>query len=42
LWLLARDPVIPDEARDALLALAARLGFQVGQLKFTRHTSPPG
>jgi apolipoprotein D and lipocalin family protein len=42
LWLLARDAHIPDEARDALLALADRLGFPVSRVQFTRHTPSAG
>jgi apolipoprotein D and lipocalin family protein len=38
LWLLARDASIPAAARDALLALAAKVGFPVGRLQFTPHT----
>ena len=38
LWLLARDASIPDEARNALVTLAARLGFPAGRLRFTPHT----
>ena len=42
LWLLARDASIPDEARDALVMLAARLGFPAGRLRFTPHTQSMG
>lgn len=38
LWLLARDARIPHEARDALLALAAKLGFPVARVRLTPHT----
>jgi apolipoprotein D and lipocalin family protein len=41
LWMLARDASLPDEARDALMALAARLGFAVGRLQFTPQSTDP-
>jgi apolipoprotein D and lipocalin family protein len=35
LWLMAREPQLPDDARSALLTLAARLGYPVPRLRFT-------
>jgi apolipoprotein D and lipocalin family protein len=35
LWLMAREPHLPDDARSALLTLAARLGYPVARIRFT-------
>jgi apolipoprotein D and lipocalin family protein len=41
LWLMARDPWLPDAARDALVSLAAKLGFPVTRLRMTPQSSSP-
>jgi apolipoprotein D and lipocalin family protein len=35
LWLLARDPVLPDNVRQGLLELAARHGFDTSRVRAT-------
>jgi apolipoprotein D and lipocalin family protein len=35
LWVMAREPQLPEEARAALFTLAARLGYPVARMRFT-------
>lgn len=37
LWILARSPKISDEVKNSLVAKAAALGFQTGNLIYPRH-----
>jgi len=37
LWILAREPSIPDEIRDMLVGKAASLGFETEKLLFINH-----
>ncbi len=41
LWILARQPVLPPETRDALVAEARTRGFPVDDLILVDHSSPP-
>lgn len=40
LWLLAREPVVPEELREAFVARAQALGFDVSDLKWVEHDRP--
>jgi apolipoprotein D and lipocalin family protein len=40
LWILARDPLPPQDARSALVARVRDMGYDTGLLRFTRQ--PPG
>lgn len=40
LWLLARDPEVPDSVRDAFVARAAELGFATDELIWVEHDRP--
>ncbi len=40
LWILSRDPVPGEAARDALVERARAMGYDTGMLRFTRQ--PPG
>lgn len=40
LWLLAREPDLPDEALQALLALAEKLGFDRSRVQRTPQATP--
>jgi apolipoprotein D and lipocalin family protein len=37
LWILSRDPVMPAETLDRLVAMAESLGFDTSRLIFVRH-----
>jgi apolipoprotein D and lipocalin family protein len=37
LWILSRDPGLPPEIQERLVAKARSLGFDTGQLIFVRH-----
>ncbi len=37
LWVLARDPAIPEAERAEMLATLDRLGYATGNLHFTQH-----
>ena len=39
LWMMAREPSLPDDARAALLTLAQRLGYPVERLRFTAQSA---
>jgi apolipoprotein D and lipocalin family protein len=39
LWVLARDPSLPDSALQALLTLASRLGFDTTKVRLTPHSA---
>jgi apolipoprotein D and lipocalin family protein len=41
LWLLARSPALDAATKDRLVARAAALGFDIGQLIFVDHTPLP-
>ncbi len=41
LWLLARNPQLKPELKDAILARAAALGFDTSKLIFVDQTQPP-
>ena len=40
LWILARQPQIPDAVKQRLIAKAQSLGFDTRQLIFVQHTPP--
>ena len=40
LWILARQPQIPDAVKQRLIAKAQSLGFDTRQLIFVQHASP--
>ena len=40
LWILARQPQIPDTVKNRLIAKAQSLGFDTRQLIFVQHTPP--
>ena len=40
LWILARQPQIPDAVKQRLIAKAQSLGFDTHQLIFVQHASP--
>ncbi len=40
LWILARQPQIPDTVKNRLIAKAQSLGFDTHQLIFVQHASP--
>jgi apolipoprotein D and lipocalin family protein len=40
LWILSRDPVLPEGVLDRLLALAADRGFDTGKLIYVQHKPP--
>ena len=40
LWILARQPQIPDAVKNRLIAKAQSLGFDTRQLIFVQHTPP--
>lgn len=40
LWILARQPQIPDTVKNRLIAKAQSLGFDTTQLIFVQHTAP--
>jgi apolipoprotein D and lipocalin family protein len=40
LWILSRDPVLPEGVLDRLLALAADRGFDTGKLIYVQHQPP--
>ena len=40
LWILSRQPQIPDTVKNRLIAKAQSLGFDTTQLIFVQHTAP--
>jgi apolipoprotein D and lipocalin family protein len=41
LWVLSRTPALPAAQLEEALQSAARQGFDLAQLKYTRHGQPP-
>jgi apolipoprotein D and lipocalin family protein len=42
LWVLSRTPRLPAEQLDLALQAATRQGYDLAQLKYTRHAPAPG
>lgn len=42
LWILSRTPELSKPQLDAALGAAARQGYDLGQLRYTRHGAPAG
>ena len=42
LWILAREPHLPDATRDRLVSRARDLGFAADELLFVSQDNPPG